>query len=820
MRKRVVLFLIGVIALALPGWGITIEGTSYKLDTLVQPHDIGPGTKYAFYDVPDYPLKIHVMEVDLTNPYVDIETCLSGDKAVATETPSSMAARNDRPGHEVIGATNGDFYQYIDPIEIGIPRSGQYRRNECVTNPVGRASFVLTPDRVPYIDRVNFSGTVSAGENSHRLHAVNMQRLEWEPETASNFMLLYTNAYGEETHATTGGTKVMLHAKEGDLFFSANKNIVCVVDSVFDNPGVSPIPQQRAVLYGVGTAETFLKTLSAGDEVTIFLKTDLASAPGLLTDFKEQMGGSDHIILRNGTVADLWDEAHPRTCMGISQDKTKVYLMVVDGRRTGYSAGATLRVLGDIFLAMGAYDAVNLDGGGSSAMVINHEIVNRPSDNKERAVGNGVLVISNAPVDNNPARLEFEPINYTLPTYCRFIPQVTAYNQYGLIVDPDFTEYTLSCSPEIGYIDENNAFVASGKPGSGTITATYNGISVTKNVSIQETGFAMRLDSVILDGYRDYPIEISAILNEQEFTLNPSTPQWEVSDPEICALSDGVLSGLKNGTTTVTGTLDNFTGSLKVKVEIPEYHAQQADPFTDDWTITSISAINDATLTPAATGGSNLEYTYKSGRQPYIQIAKTLDLYSIPDTFKITINTGETKCSKITMSLKSKLMATSQVIEWPEVASNEDYSYALAMNDFVDDSEDLGNYPVQFQYLKFFLDASSQTSGEKYNIHIKAFDLIYDHITLSVENVAIASQLLVYPNPLKAGESELYLRMEEAGELQASVYDLNGKLLVSKDYGRCESGIIALPAADLQPGNYLLQLTVNGKNETVKVIIK
>ena len=270
----------------------------------------------------------------------------------------------------------------------------------------------------------------------------------------------------------------------------------------------------------------------------------------------------------------------------------------------------------------------------------------------------------------------------------------------------------------------------------------------------------------------------------------------------------------------MTGTLDNFTGSLKVKVEIPEYHAQQADPFTDDWNITSISAINDATLTPAATGGSNLEYTYKSGRQPYIQIAKTLDLYSIPDTFKITINTGETKCSKITMSLKSKLMATSQVIEWPEVASNEDYSYTLAMSDFMDDSEDLGNYPVQFQYLKFFLDASSQTSGEKYNIHIKAFDLIYDHITLSVENVAIASQLLVYPNPLKAGESELYLRMEEAGELQASVYDLNGKLLVSKDYGRCESGIIALPAADLQPGNYLLQLTVNGKNETVKVIIK
>ena len=253
MKKIFSFLLFGVLSLFIYASGITIGGKTYAVDTIVHSHDIGPGTKYAFYDIPAYPLKFHVMEVDLTNPYVDIETCLSGDKAVATETPSSMSARNNRPGHEVLGATNGDFYQFQDPIEIGIPRSGQYRRGECVTNPVGRASFVLTPDRVPYIDRVNFAGTVRSGDNSHRLHAVNMQRLEWETETAPNFMLLYTNAYGTETHATTGGTKVMLHAKEGELFFGANKNIVCVVDSVFANPGISPIPEQRAVLYGVGT---------------------------------------------------------------------------------------------------------------------------------------------------------------------------------------------------------------------------------------------------------------------------------------------------------------------------------------------------------------------------------------------------------------------------------------------------------------------------------------------------------------------------------------------------------------------------------------
>ena len=71
--------------------------------------------------------------------------------------------------------------------------------------------------------------------------------------------------------------------------------------------------------------------------------------------------------------------------------------------------------------------------------------------------------------------------------------------------------------------------------------------------------------------------------------------------------------------------------------------------------------------------------------------------------------------------MKGGLMPTSQIMEWPAVNPNEDFTYEVAMNDFLDDKEDLGNYPVQFQYLKFFLDASSQTAGQKYKIRIKNF---------------------------------------------------------------------------------------------------
>ena len=62
-----------------------------------------------------------------------------------------------------------------------------------------------------------------------------------------------------------------------------------------------------------------------------------------------------------------------------------VLVLVVDGRSTD-SKGLTLQELATYFLRLGARDAVNLDGGGSSEMVINGEIVNKPSDGRERPV--------------------------------------------------------------------------------------------------------------------------------------------------------------------------------------------------------------------------------------------------------------------------------------------------------------------------------------------------------------------------------------------------------------------------------------------------
>jgi exopolysaccharide biosynthesis protein len=87
---------------------------------------------------------------------------------------------------------------------------------------------------------------------------------------------------------------------------------------------------------------------------------------------------------------------NPRTAVGVARNGRRVLFVVIDGRQKPYSDGTSLRETADILLALGARDALNLDGGGSSTMVVNQtRIANRPSDAAgERSVGDALAVIT------------------------------------------------------------------------------------------------------------------------------------------------------------------------------------------------------------------------------------------------------------------------------------------------------------------------------------------------------------------------------------------------------------------------------------------
>lgn len=794
---------------------VNIDGKDYVVDTLTYEHQVGPGTTYAKYDLPEIPLKVYVLEMDLTNRYINFETCNGGDKGVATECPSSMYARNDRPGHDMVAATNGDFYFYQDPIEIGIPRSGQYRANECVTNPVGRAAFVLSPDRKPYIDRVDFAGKLTFGNNSTRIHAVNMQRLEWE-DTGNDFMLLYTNSYGTKTENRTGGTKVVIKPKSGNFFFSANKNIEAVVEEIYENTeGVTDIPEGKALLWGRGNSEAFLKTLSVGSEVTVFLGTNLRDQPGLLTDFKELMGGSNHIIMRNGILEDPIDDRQPRTAIGFSSDSTKVYYVVFDGRAAG-SAGATMKECGAIFKAIGASNAVNLDGGGSSCMVVNNKIVNNVSDGVERAVGNGCLLFSTAPVDDVVSNLGFAPRAYNIPVMAKFQPVIYGYNQYGLLKSKNLENVQLTCDPSIGRINEKGEFIASSTPGAGKITATYNGVSVTQDVMVMPADISLRLTSVLIDNVFKYEIEVYGTNGVYKDILDPASMSWSSSDSEVCTVDNGVLKGLKNGEATIECSGNGVSGSMNVVVEISPSRILPVDPDMDiaTWKVTQVGGTGRE-VTPLENG---MKITYKgsSGRGYNIKLTKKIKLLSLPDTIRLRINPGDAPITGITISTTPNgggIVNSKMGVPEPNKMNVID----LPTSDWCDPN-DIGNYPVYLNYIQF--DMSAPVSGKEYTIEIPGIETVYKGVLSGVEDVLIKDKerLVVYPNPVQQGE-DVYVNVAGTDKVDITVYNNSGQLL-SGFSAVPEGGRIQLPVSNLIPGIYFVSLSATGYNDSVQLIVK
>jgi hypothetical protein len=108
-------------------------------------------------------------------------------------------------------------------------------------------------------------------------------------------------------------------------------------------------------------------------------------------------------LLRNGqNAADAANTTrHPRTALGISRAGDKVWIVVTDGRQAGYSEGATLSEMADLLKGLGAVNAINLDGGGSSAIVFADPVsglrtLNRPIQSglpgKERPVATHIGV--------------------------------------------------------------------------------------------------------------------------------------------------------------------------------------------------------------------------------------------------------------------------------------------------------------------------------------------------------------------------------------------------------------------------------------------
>ncbi len=137
-------------------------------------------------------------------------------------------------------------------------------------------------------------------------------------------------------------------------------------------------------IYADGSMKVYDETATSADELLADgVWQTLSFGPALVTG-GEVVSGIDDVEIDTNVGNHSIQGEQPRTAIGIIDENHFVFV-VVDGRDTGYSRGVTMTELAGIMQGLGATEAYNLDGGGSSELWFNGEVVNQPSNGGERA---------------------------------------------------------------------------------------------------------------------------------------------------------------------------------------------------------------------------------------------------------------------------------------------------------------------------------------------------------------------------------------------------------------------------------------------------
>ena len=154
------------------------------------------------------------------------------------------------------------------------------------------------------------------------------------------------------------------------------------------------IPPDGVVVSAGGVKASLLSSLNLGQTVELDYSIDkpwnsikhaLCGGPRLLANGKVSINGVEEKFDNS-----IINGRHPRTAVAMTFDGD-LLLIVVDGRKKD-SIGMKLSELAEYLQRLGCMHAINLDGGGSTAMYLNGKIINRPSDGSERRISNGILV--------------------------------------------------------------------------------------------------------------------------------------------------------------------------------------------------------------------------------------------------------------------------------------------------------------------------------------------------------------------------------------------------------------------------------------------
>ena len=339
---------------------------------------IAPGLTFTKIVDRKTPRRIFVLTVDIAMP-LTMDVALAGARMPARARTSRIARRAG-----ALAAVNGDFGSHAGGPARPFLQDGQVIR----TSPIIGPSFAVTKDE----QAVTFqppTQLVTATFGTGPIWTID--RLNDGPPGVGE-VSAYTPVGGTLSPPPLAACSARLvpsapfaPSPDGDGFEQAFtvEQRGCFETSLPTNGGV--------ILSAVPATGEALQVLSLvpGSGVTLRWTFGFPNVWDAIGGFPLLLADGLDVV---GTCVGSGCGRNPRTGVGVTADG-KILLVVVDGRQPKWSVGASLHEFARIFRRLGAIHAMNLDGGGSSTMVVNGEVMNRPSDGEERRISTAVLVL-------------------------------------------------------------------------------------------------------------------------------------------------------------------------------------------------------------------------------------------------------------------------------------------------------------------------------------------------------------------------------------------------------------------------------------------
>lgn len=366
-----------------------ISTNVFAANKLLFQEPIAPGVVRYKYEVTrdKKNAQTNVVTVDLNNPYIKINTVAGGGTYTNKATVSQMADRTN-----AVALVNGDFFtMQLQGVPLGASIiDGDMKSSPAVLTDIW--SFGIDENNTAFIDSTKFVGSVTAPNGkSYPIDGLNKTFYWYQPSKE------YSHESKIQMYNSFWSSKSRGDKTAGEVLLSEDN----VVEQIVYRKNIDmKIPEGKKILQVSGGSERFMReNVKVGDKLQINTNIE----PN--RNWKMMIGGHA-LLVENGAIKKYTKDVNSiggvraRTAVGISQDGKTVYIVSAEGR-TNRSPGLSLNELSQFMLDLGAYKAMNLDGGGSTAMAVRNlgdlkrtRVTNPEKNAGERKVVNGLGVFN------------------------------------------------------------------------------------------------------------------------------------------------------------------------------------------------------------------------------------------------------------------------------------------------------------------------------------------------------------------------------------------------------------------------------------------